>query len=69
MCSQCSPTKSHSEDLRFEKCFKYFQAALSKAEEELNDLLQRWRRLKSVAPNELPAILKNRAFVSWCMTF
>eukprot|EP00434_Breviolum_minutum_P033200 symbB.v1.2.029376.t1/scaffold3206.1/size61198/2 len=39
------------------------KAALSNAEEELNDLLQRWRRLKSVAPNELPAILKNRAFV------
>ena len=38
------------------------KAALSNAEEELNELLRRWRSF-SVAPNELPAILRRRAYV------
>jgi len=41
-----------------------YQAALSNAEDELTALLARWRRFAGqVAPNELPAILRNRAAV------
>ncbi|CAL1128615.1 unnamed protein product [Cladocopium goreaui] len=40
------------------------KAALSNAEDELTALLARWRRFAGqVAPNELPAILRNRAAV------
>eukprot|EP00435_Cladocopium_sp_Y103_P033611 s1703_g8.t1 len=42
-----------------------WEAALSNAEDELTALLARWRRFEpgQVAPNELPAILRNRAAV------
>ena len=39
------------------------EAALSTAEEELNELLRRWRD-KKVEPNEMPAILRRRAYVA-----
>ncbi|CAE7219064.1 unnamed protein product [Symbiodinium sp. CCMP2592] len=38
------------------------KAALGQAEAELTELLRRWRRLP-VAPNEVPALLRRRAFV------
>lgn len=38
------------------------KAALGQAEGELTELLQRWRRLP-VSPNEVPALLRRRAFV------
>ena len=40
------------------------KASLAAAEAQLDELLSRWRSLE-VQPNELPALLRRRAYAAW----